>query len=605
MTKPTFTKEDVIGIEPKHVSYARAHDGSPHDILAVKEVIHLKDGRRIPRLRLVEDYKRPFWITHKGRRTHTEKKDYEYVSNLQAYSSTQVELAKNIVNILKDYSSGPNPPIRRLARSPYLYGVDISSTALIKNDYRQRWPDLISPNRVAGGDIETNVHSRNGEIICMSVTHKENVSIFYLAEWVSDIDDPIGRTRAMAEEHIGDTLKARNITEIEVVICKTPAEIVVEATKRLHQWKPEFWSFWNIDFDLTHMIRMLEQENIDPADVFNSPEIPSQYRYFDPNGRGDLGYRRGPTQKVTASGRSISIAIEDRWNWVSHLAEFQMIDAMPVYRNLRLAAGKDSSYALDYILEKELGITKLKFDVVQHLSGLRWHEEMQKHHKIEYGVYNIFDSISLELLDEKTNDLALNISLFSKNSDYRNFNSNPKRLIDDLHFWYLRQSNPCVIGSSSDEMASELDKHVIDHSDWIVTLPSYMVGPGGLECVKEFPGYKTIIFGHVVDLDIVATYPRVSQLLNISRETCTMEFSKIQGITEHHRREVGVNLMAGPVNAVEICEKILGAPELDTLLERFEEQHGKKDHSSGLGGTPTGMKSAPEEIVDTQRSELI
>lgn len=44
----------------------------------------------------------------------------------------------------------------------------------------------------------------------------------------------------------------------------------------------------------------------------------------------------------------------------------------------------------------------------------------------------------------------------------------------------------------------------------------------------------------------------------------------MKGITEEHRREVGVNLTAARTNAVEICEKILGAPSLDQLLEGFK-----------------------------------
>ena len=113
-----------------------------------------------------------------------------------------------------------------------------------------------------------------------------------------------------------------------------------------------------------------------------------------------------------------------------------------------------------------------------------------------------------------------------------------------------------------------------------------MAGPNGLNCVDEFPDYKTLIFAHVADLDIVSTYPNVSQLLNIARETCVMEFSRMEGINEHDRREVGVNLTGGRVNSIEICEKILKAPTLDQLLDEFNEQLGKK--SNGVGSV--GMK---------------
>lgn len=494
MSSKVINKEDVVGIEPKHITYVKAQDGSDHDLLLVKEAVHLKDGSIQNKIRPWVDYKRPFWVTLPGQRNHEEKRDYEYARNLQKYSCTQIELPRRAAKALNDFSSGPNPPLRRLARSPYLYGADISSTALLKSDYREKYPGLFSRNKVAAGDIETNVFSADEEIICMSVTHRGNASLFYLKRWIADIENPIEQTHAKAQEFIGDTLRERNIT-LEVVVCDTPAEIVQEAMKRLHAWQTDFFTFWNMDFDISHMTADLERAGIDPADVFSDPIVPPRYRYFN--------YRKGQEMKETASGKTMSINIEDRWGWVTHPASFQIIDSLPVYRLLRVAKGKDSSYALDYILDKELGITKLKFEEASHATGLRWHEIMQERHKIEYGVYNIFDSISLELLDEKTNDLASNISLHSKNSDYKNFNSNPKRLCDDMHFWYLRRPDKCVIGTSSDDPVHELDKFVVGHEDWVVTLPSFMAAPNGLTCVEEMPDYKTLIFSHVADQLVV------------------------------------------------------------------------------------------------------
>jgi hypothetical protein len=123
-----------------------------------------------------------------------------------------------------------------------------------------------------------------------------------------------------------------------------------------------------------------------------------------------------------------------------------------------------------------------------------------------------------------------------------------------------------------------------------------MNGNIGMQCVKEFPDYRVLLVSHVCDLDIRGTYPNVSQLLNIARETCVMEFSKMQGITEEYRREVGVNLTACSMNAVEICEKILGAPPLDTLLAEFERSIGKKPDGDGLDLVVTN--SPPRAIED-------
>lgn len=563
MDKPSFNKEDVIGLEAKSITYVKAQDGTYHDMLVVKEIVHLKDDTRVPRLRFVKDYKRSFYVTHKGQRVHEQKRDYELVKNLQKYTCTQLDLPRNVARILGDYTAGNS--MRKLARSPYLYGTDVSSTCLLKNDYRSRWPNLLSLNKVAAADIETNVHTEAEEIICMSVTCKTNACLIYLRSWIESEADPINETHRVAEQYIGDVMRKRGIT-LEVIIVDTPGQIVVEYAKRAHAWSPDFMCFWNIDFDMSRMVKALKEENIDPAEVFSDPRIPKEYQYFD--------YNKGPTSKTTASGKVMSINIEDRWNWVTTPAGFQFMDLMPVYRQLRLTDGKDPSYKLDYILEKEIQFTKLKLPGADRYKGRRWHEVLQQRHKIFYGVYNVFDSISLEMLDEHTNDLASKISTSSKNSDFKNFNSNPRRLCDDMHFWYLNRPEASVIGSSSDQAAHELDDMVVSHEGWVVTLPSYMAAPAGVCCIKELPQLKTLCWTFVADLDIVSTYPNISQLLNIARETCVMEFSNMQGIPHELRREVGVNITGGQTNAVEICQKILKAPSFDDLLLAFQ-QHNK------------------------------
>lgn len=628
-----MTGRKALGFEAKHITYIVDQEKGTNDALVVKEVVHLDDGTRLPRLKIVENYHRPYWITHKGRRNHQEKKDYELASNLQEYKSTQLNLAANIAKTLGN-NPGHRPQQRMIQRSPYVYGSDVTSTCYMKSEYRDRYPDAVSFNTVAGGDIETDVVNGTDNIICMSVTHKKNVRLVYLKEWISDINDPIGETLREANRLIPSLIKDREL-EIEVLIADTPAQVVMRCIEKLHEWKPDWFAFWNIDFDIGKIIKALQKEDIDLKVVFSDPSIPEKYKYFD--------YRKGNTQKTTASGKVMSINVEDRWNWVTHPATFQCIDSMTVYRVTRLAAGKEPSYSLDSILKKELNDSyevtigadcaedvqgfmkkahhmtdgkggfvyyyvngelelnfqpevlktgdtvevrmdfgKLKIPETDQYTGLRWHEVMQSKHKIVYGVYNIVDSIRLEQLDEKIMDLASSITQYSKNSDFKNFNSNPKRLCDDLHFWYLNRPNKSVIGTASDEMSHPLDVHVVSHEDWIVTLPSYMAAAEGLACVEEMESYRTLIFTHVADLDIVSTYPNVSQILNIARETTVMEFCQIAGIPAGIRREFGVNLTGGRVNAVEMSQKVLNAPTMEMLRKGYLEHKAKKLTANAL-----------------------
>lgn len=688
----SFSKDDVVGIEAKHITHVTEIGGN-NDIHVVKEIVHLKDKRRIPRIKIVENYERPFWIDPAVQkpehlRPYKEKKDYMLKSQLKQFKTTQVKLARAVARALNDFSQGPNPRLRQLSRSPYLYGSDVSSVCCLKNDYRTAYPNLISRNSVAGGDIETNVYEseNDGQIICMSVTYKENVYLAYLKHWVSDLENPIQETLDELERipELVTLKKARNL-KIEIEVVNTPADIIIQCLRRLHEWKPDFFAFWNMDFDMSKILACLEHYGINPADVFSDPKIPRQYRKFH--------YRQDQAMTTTASGVTKSKGPEDQWHWVTAPASFQCIDSMATYRVTRLAKGKEPSYALDAILRKELSVDeeadieseedfnafmktcnkaiadrsgshpywslsnpandkvtfetvteaveveedeeeeesededtpkdfddddtvsfiydfeedtvsrevetrepvwesaselvwgvnvfagykvamklnfgKLKFAETDHLNGIEWHIEMQKHHKVRYGLYNIIDSIRLEQLDERINDLASSITLFSKSSDYKNFSSNPKRLCDDMHFWYLNRPEPCVIGSSSDQMVHDLDQYVVGHDGWIVTLPTYMAGPNGIKCVKDLPNYRSLIWTHVADLDIVSTYPNVSQILNIARETTVMETSALQGVSDYHKRELGVNLTGCRTNVLEIAQKVMRGPKLDEVLAGY------------------------------------
>ena len=68
-------------------------------------------------------------------------------------------------------------------------------------------------------------------------------------------------------------------------------------------------------------------------------------------------------------------------------------------------------------------------------------------------------------------------------------------------------------------------------------------------------------------------YPHGGILANVSKETTHWELSAIRGISEDVRRAMGVNMTAGTVNAVEICQEVFGFPELPVLLEVFKMEH--------------------------------
>ena len=81
-------------------------------------------------------------------------------------------------------------------------------------------------------------------------------------------------------------------------------------------------------------------------------------------------------------------------------------------------------------------------------------------------IYNGFDCISMEMLDEVTQDLALSMPLLSGCSDFEDFKSQPRRVVDELHF-AVQKSQQKVIGTTSDEMTDDFDELTIGLKDWI------------------------------------------------------------------------------------------------------------------------------------------
>jgi hypothetical protein len=585
-----MTTATKIGHECKHALYFTATDNSPNDCLVVKEYEHFDDGTKVPRLRFVQNYQRPFWVTKKELRVHKDKKEWELESRTRKSSSTQIKLVQAVGRALE--RPGLSGNLRMVARSPYVYGFDVTTPVLIKHEYMKKWPDLHArgTNLVAVLDIETDMvlptnHPDHGKMIMGSVTMKDKARIVVLESYFAGIDDPINKLQAKFTEYLGEYQTKRGI-KLEVVTAKTPGEAAYKLIQTAHEWKPDILTIWNMNFDIPKLVKVLEDEGYNLAEVFSDPSCPQVYKYFR--------YIEGAAQKVTQSGKVLPLHPAERWHVAECPASFYILDAMCVYLKIRIAAGKEASYSLDYILQKVLGIRKLKFDAASQYVGGKWHTFMQQNYKLEYCVYNVFDCISTEELDEKTTDLGQMISVLCGHSEYHRFPSQPRRTCDDLHFFCLEQNPPLVAATTSDKMMDDLDQHVVSINDWIVTLPSYLVTDEGICALEELPNVRTLMRAHVADLDVEGTYPNVEIIANISKKTTAKELCKIEGVEETVQRAVGINLSGGYVNAVEICCAIYKAPTLDEMLQLFLE----KQPGTSLSATATlSMSEGLKDLV--------
>jgi hypothetical protein len=433
--------------------------------------------------------------------------------------------------------------------------------------YMDKYPDHKSYYTAAPFDTETDVVNGTDEITMGTISHGPKIFTAIQKSFMAGQSDVLNRLQAAFHKYLGAFIENRRL-EWEVVLVDREIDVVTACFNKAHEWKPDFVSIWNITFDMEKMLKACERAGVDPAKVFSDPSVPDAYKFFK--------FKKGPNQKVTASNKVTPIKPSAQWHTVYTPASFYFIDAMCAYRHIRTGSQEEPSYSLDAILKKyEKDILKkypfagkLKFPEADGYQGLEWHQFMQTNHKIEYVIYNVFDSISMQILDEITQDLCLILPLYSEHSDFENFKSQPRRLADKLHYFAL--DNGKVFGSTSDEMANELDGLTVGLDGWIVTLPAHLVTDNGMKVIAENPYQPTNIRGHVGDLDVSASYPNGGAVFNISKETTHKEMVKIEGVSEEIQRRQGINLSAGHTNAVEFCCEMYGLPTMDQMLAAFQ-----------------------------------
>lgn len=544
----------------KHGTYVMNKAGIGDAIIAKVNKYH-PDGRVEPCMMIHENVNRDFYIAREGHRNYTDKLEWLEEKKLQRYPTTERYMNKRLMQALQ-MSPGLSMSRKMIFRNPYVFGGDIDITCILGQQYAERWPTRAHErSTIAVIDIETDVLFGTKQIIMCSITYKNKVFSAITHDFAKTIDNPEQYFLDQVEKYIGNTIKERNI-DLEIVISDTPGAAAKACIEKAHQWKPDFLTLWNLDFDMPIIFKAIEDDGHNLEDVFSDPAIPREFRYFK--------YHRGQTRKQKASGEFMSIPPSEQWHTVYCPASFYIIDAMPVYRILRRVDGMLPSYGLDYVTTHELGKGKLEFkdpDEFCEEGGLDWHRMMQRKHKGAYLAYNIIDCIRIEELDEKTTDLCGKVGVLKTVSHYKDFNSNPRRICDQLHF-YLKDKG-FIIGTTSDSMQDELDKYVVDMGGWIITLSPVLIEEFGIKLVEDLLR-DSMFYIHNADLDIVSTYPKVGIMLNISKETCVLELAKIQNVNGTERRSIGINLTGGKTNALILAKKVLKLKAPTDLLPDFD-----------------------------------
>lgn len=558
----------IIGAECRFVTHLPSIPDVRDDIHIVKEALHMKDGTIKPNIRVIKNFKKPFWVTKEHYQNYKQKKEAETLDRVNKYFSTESDIAFNVASKLGSKYNGVKN-LRQVRDSPYIYGLDVSSKAYIKKAYSDKYPNLQSQATVAVLDIEATV--KEGKVLILTINMGDKLFSAVHKDYLPDTEDVRERIEYVYKHHVPKTKYTENIKR-QYMFCDDEMQMVVQAFKKLHEWKPDFVEVWNIGYDVPKIMDVCKRFNVDPKDIFSDPSLPKEFRYFK--------YREGKTSKLTESGKYKPLGFHEQWHTVDAPASFYFVDGMSVYYLIRQGSKKvPTGYSLDSILDTELGkeFIKLKFKdgVAEKLVKEQWHMYMVEHRPVEYLVYNNYDVIGPNILDAKTQDIRGTMSMLAQYSHFDIFDSGPKRIVEDMHFVYLSEGR--VLGSkgsrSNDDKGLGLD-------DWIVLLPSYRRKSAGGPIINESGSIETLIRTHVADADQVSGYPSDGQAANVSKNTTTKELLDVEGIDKVEFKKQNINLMFGVVNHGEYVTKMLKMPTVLELMASVEEDLAERNKAN-------------------------
>jgi len=585
----TESEKKVVSKECRFAVHIPSKSHDVPDYHLVKEIIHYDDGSAAPNITYLKDFKRSFGVTKEAYRNHEQKKESESLDKLVIHHCTQSEMTKKVARALG------NPfdprPLNRLSASPFLYGSDISSTSVIKYEYMKKYPDTSTPYSVAHLDIETDVVNGTDDPTMISIVYGKKILFAVDQGFLKGYTDIENRYRATVKKYIQEYVDKHNY-EIEFYLATDCIDMLKKAFERLHQWLPDFVAVWNIGFDVPRMLATFEKYGVNAADIVCHPKLPANLRF--------VKYREGSTKKITASGQVKPKKPSEQWHSLIAPAGFWFIDQMSSYRFIRQGGQEKEEYSLDFILQEELGIRKLKFEEADGYHRLEWHKFMQKNYPFEYMVYNTFDSISCHELELKTKDLSQSVPIRTNISDFTRFDSQTKRFADKYHYFLLEKKGEMIatippkekekaneedadfIGEFEDDDEDEVVQEgtledimenkdsVLNLRNWIVTLKSHM-SVLGLKIVDEVDSLETLIRAFTYDSDAVSAYPTCTAVANVSRATTLFEIIDIAGVDEDIYRQQNINLLQGHVNALEYCNKMFKLPRLEDSLSLFDD----------------------------------
>jgi len=557
--------DNVKAIEPIHITWVRATNYSP-DCHIVLEKIHYTDNSIKRNIRIIRDFKRPYYITKINYRNHKQNKEREALSKLTEYFSTQSDLSLNINKSLGRNMT--NTSLRHALNSPYVYGASLSSTAYLRYMYGKKYPIKQSKLRYLSYDLETSVGAdKDASIIIASLAGDDgSITVIIRKDFVANINNVIPAIKAKEKELISEygysnILKADTV---KYIIVDNEAELIKSLSKTMFDYQPDVVAAWNHDFDVNKLIERCQYLNLNIADIFSHPDIPKAIRRFR--------FIEGARSKTTVSGNFRPLSPSEQWHNVHATSGFMWLDAMCVYRALRSQGQSLASYSLDAIASKHLNIGKLELDETEHLSNYETHIYMQEKRPLEYIVYAALDARLMILIEQQTKDLTLRLHTELAGVDVESTKRSTERTMTMFSLDQLEKGY--ILGTAGTE-PDEFPLDTLPLGGWPLTLSNNLHHQKGVKVLEDMPDADTNLYTNIFTVDITSGYPNGTRAMNVSKETTLTEVCRLDNVNVSYDtwRYQNMNLFAGHITSIDYVVNMFKWPslsELDKLIDDLE-----------------------------------
>ena len=547
--KPSITECKFVRFKKKS-----AHNKDAHLIVLVH---HFEDGSMYKELKLLTDYKRPYWTTKKVYQKYNDKKEFEHVSRLQLNLSTQSDLDENVCRTLG--LRGGRYARRNLKDSPYIYGYEVPSTSLIVQHYKNVNDNYLSHYKVVNLDIEADVTGKYNDISIITLSMNGARHTAVLRRMLSKIYDSdekmISAIRKNSEENLPDSAVKRDCKIYNVTLHDNDLDMITTIFEMLHIIRPDFVTIHNIKYDMSTILNRLEYLMKQPNPVFNDPEIPANYRMVDFNEARPYKFKKGVKQ---------SVRFEEQWTTVDIFASFMMMDTMTGFAAIRQAAGKlVGGYGLSNILKAHNVPDKLFFedDYTKVCSAKEKHAYLSENFPIHYITYAEQDTVAMTTLENMIEDFTDTLPIFAGIADFNRFNSSTHKAI--CNAYQENRPDGWIIGTTPH---TTIDRDYLSTRGWIKTLPSDHIQDIGLP-ITNIAGLSTNVTSNADDVDCISSYPSDIQAMNISLSALVAEVVSVGDIEKSDFIANNINIVSSNAGVVEYCNKMMNMPTHYEMIE--------------------------------------